>query len=652
MIAPLRRMAGSDYAEVPLPSGLKALAWRAERHLQLGWWVARGLRRQAIRIHALSERLQHLSDLDLQRRLREQRDWIVLARSFRIADEDDALALICETASRTTGMRPYAVQIMGALATNRGYLVEMQTGEGKSLTAALAAVMSSWTGPPCHVLTSNTYLAARDATFFEAFYAACGLRVASIGDADQAPARRVAYAADIVYTTAKELLADILRDEISIGGTPTPTALCLQMLSSGGVKGGQVCRGLGVAIVDEADSLLIDDAVTPLIIATEKPLAGFEDAMREAVRIASTLEQKVHFDVHPEVRRVRLNDLGVQVATADTDGFRSPWASPTRVVHLVNLALTARHLLEHGRHFVIENEQLILLDEQTGRRTVGRHLSQGLHQALEIVRGLKPTPLSEIAGRRSFQRFFRAYPHLAGLTGTAAEAAKEFWLIYQMSVVRIPPHLPSRRSDLPLQLLTDENVKLAAVAAEAVSVAAQGRAVLVGTRTIGTAERIASLVDRIGGTSRLLTASDESVEAAVVAAAGEPSAVTIATNMAGRGTDIRLPATVAAAGGLHVILAEVNDLSRIDRQMAGRAARQGEPGSSRRFLSPDDLVFQTVKAPLLQCLLRYACLLHQSIASRAGVGLLRLAQARHARMGVVSRRAVLASDLRFEEAGL
>ncbi|SFL13572.1 preprotein translocase subunit SecA [Falsiroseomonas stagni] len=645
-------MAGSNHAEAPLPSGLKAFAWRAERHLQLRWWVARGLRHKAVRIHAMSERLQHLSQLDLQRRMREQRDRIVLARSFRIADEDEALALICETASRTTGMRPYAVQIMGALATDRGCLVEMQTGEGKSLTAALSAVMSSWTGAPCHVLTSNTYLATRDATFFAAFYAACGLSVASIGEADQSATRLAAYAADIVYTTAKELLADVLRDEISLGGTPTPTALCLQMLSSGGAKSGQVGRGLGVAIVDEADSLLIDDAVTPLIIATEKPLAGFEDAIREAVRIAGLLKQKVHFDLHPEVRRVRLNDLGVQVATEYVDDFRPPWASPTRVVDLVNLALTASCLLEQGRHFVIEKEQLILLDEQTGRRAVGRHLSHGLHQALEIARGLKPTPLSEIAGRRSFQRFFRAYPRLAGLTGTAAEAAKEFWFIYQMPVVRIPSHLRSRRSDLPLQLLTDENVKLTAVAAEAVSIAAQGRAVLVGTRTIGTAERMALLIHRIGGTYRLLTASDESVEAAVVAAAGEPTAITIATNMAGRGTDIRLPATVAAAGGLHVILAEVNDLSRIDRQMAGRAARQGEPGSSRRFLSPDDRVFHTAKAPLLQRLLRCACLFPPSIASRVGALLLSVAQARHARMGVASRRAVLVSDLQFEEAGL
>jgi len=652
VIAPLRQIAGTDRVEVPLAQGLEAWLWKAERHLQLGWWVARGLRRQATRIHALSESYWQLSDRDLRIRMRKQRDWIALARSFRSADEDDALALICEAAARETGMRPYAVQIMGALATDRGHLVEMQTGEGKSLTAALGAVMASWTGTPCHVLTSNTYLAARDAELFRPFYGACGLTVASVGDADPAPARRTAYSADVVYTTAKELLADVLRDEISIGGAPTPTALCLQRLSAAGKKGGQVVRGLGAAIVDEADSLLIDDAVTPLIIATERPLSGFEEAMREAVRISSTLAERDHFDVHPAVRRVRLNEPGVAVVTAFAHRFSSPWSGPSRIVHLVNLALTARCMLQHGRHFVIEKEKLILLDEQTGRRAAGRHLSEGLHQALEIVEGLEPTPLSETAGRRSFQRFFREFPRLAGLTGTAAEAAKELWLIYRISVVRIPPHLPSRRSDLALQLLADEEAKLAAVAAEAVSVAAQGRAVLVGTRTIGTAETIARLVRDMGGSPRLLTASDESLEAAIVGDAGAPSAITIATNMAGRGTDIKLPAMVAAAGGLHVILAEVNDLVRIDRQMAGRAARQGEAGSSRRFISPDDLVFRAVKSPVIRLLLRCACMFPPVIANVVGAVLLRFAQARHARVGVAARRAVLASDLQFEEAGL
>lgn len=652
MIPPLRQIAGTDRAEQPLAQGLDAWVWRAERHLQLGWWIARGLRRQATRIHALSERYWQLSDHDLRIRLREQRDWVALARSFRFPDEDEALALICEAAARRTGMRPYAVQIMGALATDRGHLVEMQTGEGKSLTAALAAVMASWTGTPCHVLTSNTYLAARDADLFRSFYATCGLTVASVGDADHPSARRAAYSADVVYTTAKELLADVLRDELSSGGIPTPTALCLQRLSASGVKDGQVTRGLGAAIVDEADSLLIDDAVTPLIIATESPLAGFEGAMSEAVRISGTLEKKAHFDVYPAVRRVRLNEAGIEVVTALADRFRSPWSAPARIAHLVNLALTARWLLQHGRHFVIENGRLILLDEQTGRRATGRHLSEGLHQALEIVEGLEPTPLSQIAGRRSFQRFFREFPRLAGLTGTAAEAAKEFWLIYRVSVIRIPPHLPSRRSDLALRLLANEEAKLAAVAREAVSVAAQGRSVLVGTRTIGTAETIASLLRSMGGSPSLLTASDESVEATVVGNAGSPSAITIATNMAGRGTDIKLPASVAAAGGLHVILAEVNDLVRIDRQMAGRAARQGEAGSSRRFLSPDDLVFQTVRSPIIRLLLRCACMFPTKAANAAGVALLRFAQSRHARNGVTARRAVLKSDLQFEEAGL
>ena len=645
-------MGGLRHVEIPFPSGLGAVWWKVERYFQIRWLVASRLKRDAQRIWTLSQTYAEFSAEDLQRRLQEHKNWVNLGRSFQIAGEEEALALICEAAIRTTGMRPYPVQIMGALAVERGFLTEMQTGEGKSLTAGLAAVMAAWTGKPCHVLTSNSYLAARDAEAFHSFYAACGLTVASVGDADQDSARRATYTADIVYTTAKELLADLLRDVIRMGSQPTPTALCLQKLSSSAETSGRVLRGLGVAIADEADSLLIDDAVTPLIIAAEKPLNGFDEAIEQAVRIAGMLQQGRHFDVQAALRRVQLNDSGIEFIARFRDRFRPPWSAPARVTHLVNLAVTARILLKHGRHFLIEDGKIILLDEQTGRRAPGRHFTDGLHQALEIFEGLEPTPLSEIAGRRSFQRFFRQFPRLSGLTGTGLEAAAEFWSIYRLQVIKIPTHAQSRRRDDPPRLLPDQATKFAAIANEALSVASGGRAVLIGTRSIGSAEIIADLVRNLGGAPRLLTAADESVEATIVGRAGEISSITIATNMAGRGTDIRVSPSVEAAGGLHVILAEVNDLKRIDRQMAGRAARQGEAGSSRKFLAPDDLVFQRALSAPVRTLVRRAALLPAPISGVAGSVALWFAQAKLAKLGIAIRRAVLASDLQFEESGL
>jgi len=650
--APLIRLASLPTQEAPLPEGIAAWVWKLEKLLEPRWWSGMPLRLLSRRAHRMAAALEGLSDAALDARINAQHMAIRRQGEIRLPALCAAMALLSEAAARTTGMRPYPVQLQGAMALQSGCLVEMQTGEGKSLTACMAAALAAWTGKPCHVMTANTYLAQRDANSFTPFFARCGLSVAAIADADPEDLRRQSYAADVVYATAKELLADLLRDAIRMGPKPTATALGLGFLSEGPTDEGPLLRGLTTAIVDEADSLLIDDAVTPLIIANEKPIPGFNEAIAVAVDLLPEWDIDTHIRLDYRLRRAELTERGVSHLATRLALFQPPWSDLARAAHLVGLALTAQLMLTPGRHFVVEEGKVILLDEQTGRRADGRILSEGLHQALEIHQGLEPSPQTEIAGRRSFQRFFRLYPRLSGLTGTAAEAASEFWAIYGLPVIRMRTHRPGRRQRLPTMLLPDEAAKFAAVADEAASLAATGRPVLVGTRGIASAEAVAALLRKKGLTPRLLTAQDESIEADAIARAGQPGVITVATNMAGRGTDIHLAPGVARAGGLHVAIAEANDLSRIDRQMAGRAARQGDPGSARIFLAPGDIVFQRSFSQRAQRLLAAMARRHRLLASMAGVLALRLAQGSAARLGASIRRGVLASDLQFEGSGL
>jgi len=651
--APLIRLASLPVQEAALPEGIAAWVWKLEKLLEPRWWSGLPLRLLSRRAHRLAVALEGLSDAALDARIKAQHMAIRRQGEIRLSALCDAMALLSEAATRTTGMRPYPVQLQGAMALQSGCLVEMQTGEGKSLTACMAAALAAWTGKPCHVMTANTYLAQRDANSFTPFFARCGLSVAAIADADPEAVRRQSYAADVVYATAKELLADLLRDAIRMGPKPTATALGLGFLSEGTTTNeGPMLRGLTTAIVDEADSLLIDDAVTPLIIANEKPIPGFNEAIAVAVNLLAELDIETHIRLDHRLRRAELTERGLSLLATRLALFQPPWSDLARAAHLVGLALTARLMLTPGRHFVIEEGKVILLDEQTGRRADGRILSEGLHQALEIHEGLEPSPQTEIAGRRSFQRFFRLYPRLSGLTGTAAEASGEFWAIYGLPVIRMRTHRPGRRQRLPTLLLPDEAMKFAAVADEAASLAATGRPVLVGTRGIAAAEAVAALLRKQGFAPRLLTAQDESIEADAIARAGQPGVITVATNMAGRGTDIHLAPGVAQAGGLHVVIAEANDLARIDRQMAGRAARQGDPGSARIFLAPGDIVFQRSFTQRAQRLLAAAARRHRPLASMAGVLALRMAQASAARLGASIRRGVLASDHQFEGSGL
>lgn len=570
--------------------------------------------------------------------LREQQ------RAFRRGPENaialalpTALALVVETAFRTLGLRPHPVQCLGALSLDQGCLVEMATGEGKSLVAALAAVLAAWRGRPCHVITVNDYLAERDATGFARFYEACGLSVAAVLSTHQQPDRLRGHAADITYTTGKELLADFLRDRLALGTVTDPARRHLRRFRSplDARRQGCVLRGLGTAIVDEADSALIDEAVTPLIISQARPNAALSAACATASQIAALL--KAGDDYRPDTRRreLTLTSAGKRNIAAHAAAFPGLWRGELRREELITRALEAREFFHAGKHYVVQDEKIVIVDEFTGRLMPGRTWRDGLHQAVEAKENVPVTPPTETVARQSFQRFFRLFPRLCGMTGTAQEEKNEFWRIYQLPVVVLPTHRPRRLAIHAPRLFATAEEKWSAVVAEIRLRQREDRPVLVGLRSVSASETLSQRLTDAGIAHQVLNALRHREEAAIIALAGGAGRVTLATNMAGRGTDIRLDEHVAASGGLFVIGTELHESARIDRQLMGRAGRQGDPGEAIFFLSADDeLALRHLPESFRQQIGR----------RRWGQRLLRFAQKRAEHQAARTRRNVLKQD--------
>lgn len=515
------------------------------------------------------------------------------------------LPAIAEAARRVVGLRPYRVQLMGAIGLAQSRLVEMATGEGKTLTIALAAAANGWLGRPCHVVTANDYLAERDAKLLGAFYAFCGLRVGHVSGPMEPDERRKQYGAEVVYTTSKELVADFLRDRLLLGPLHDAARRAVANLNQPvAARLPLVLRGIDTVIVDEADNQMIDEAATPLIISRRQENPTLVQACAAADRIASTLLPGEDYDVEPVFREARLREPGREkIAAACAAGLDGLFASPGWMSELVQQALRARHYYLRDRQYVVQEGQIVIVDEFTGRLMVGRSWRLGLHQAVEAKEGVAITPPTESLARLSFQRFFRLFHRLAGITGTAREAAGEFWQIYELTHVTIPPHRKCIRAEWPARYFLTADAKWAAIVEEIVTLHAEGRPVLIGTRSVAASEHLGKLLADRGLAFALLNAVRHREEAAIVHLAGEAFSITIATNMAGRGTDIRLGQGVAAKGGLHVILSEWHESGRIDRQLRGRAGRQGDPGSTRTFASlEDELIVQSLPGRVLRVL--------------------------------------------------
>jgi len=560
------------------------------------------------------------------------------------ADTIQALATLREAARRGLGLEAYPVQLAAALAGLDGRLVEMATGEGKSLVAVLIAALAGWRGRGVHVLTVNDYLAGRDADRFAPFLALAGLRGVAITAGDGPDARRAAYAADITWLTAKEAAADHLRDRLALGGEDTAARLVGRLTGDPQARRPPVQRGLAQAVVDEADSLLIDEAVTPLILSARgAPDPVLAAAVARADAIAGRLMVGEHLRIDHQHRDLVLTPAGRDLlhrlaGAADQAG---PLPGPPRLrEERVLRALEARHLYHRGRQYVVRDGQVVIVDEATGRLMPDRSWGDGLHQAVEAKEGVAVSPPRSTSARLSFQRFFSRYGRLAGLTGTAAEAQAEVWDCYGLLTVRIPTHRPCRRSLHPARVLPTASARAEAVVAMVAEARAHGRPVLVGTRSVAASEALSDRLRRAGIPHHVLNAVNHGAEAAIIAGAGQRGAITVATNMAGRGTDIILGDGVAALGGLLVIATERHDSARVDRQLIGRAARQGDPGAACFVTSREDELVQRHVRPFPPARLLWPLW---------PAGALRLAQWRAGALAVGQRRRVRDQDRRLDE---
>ncbi len=612
-----------------------------------------------------------------------------------------SFALIRAVAARQLGLTPYDVQLMAAWSMLRGRMAELATGEGKTLAASLVAATAALAGRMVHVVTVNDYLAARDHALLSPLYQALGLSTGLVVHGQTPAERRAAYACDIVYASNKELVFDYLRDQMR--RRTTPTALHGRLARLDGRRADEdalVLRGLDFAIVDEADSVLIDEARTPLIISETASAGVADSACAEALELVAGLVEGADYRIDRSERRIDLTPAGrvrvdalsaaftargdVSASTAarrnsvswpdspvswpahgsgrrpargqapaghprlflgatqesrgwpafaghdtgksghDTaaydaasddsvvspgarsaanEGASTPgiagsnrWGSTVERSELVVKALTARLLFDRDVHYLVRDGRVVIIDEYTGRVMPDRFWNDGLHQMIETKEGCAPTGKRGSVARITYQRFFSRYRHLCGMSGTLAEVTHELRSVYGVGVARIPTHHPCRRKVEPTVVVPTAEAKWRTIAARAVALAETGRPVLIGTRSVAASQLASDLLRGHGVQHSLLNAAQDAAEAAIVARAGDTGRVTIATNMAGRGTDIKLAPGIAERGGLAVILSDRHDAARIDRQLAGRGARQGDPGSFMQVLSLEDALLDPLRA--------------------------------------------------------
>jgi preprotein translocase subunit SecA len=482
-------------------------------------------------------------------------------------------------------------------------------------------------------------------------YRFCGLTVAHIEQQTSPAERRLAYHADITYCTNKEIAADFLRDRLLLGRLKGLSSVLLAKMAGPGQDptARLLQRGLHYAIVDEADSILIDEAVTPLIISGKAPNPQQVDSFAQAAGIAAQLELGVDYQINHRYREIELTDQGENRLTELTAKMGQIWKGSRRRWEMVNQALTAKELYQRDKHYVIEEDKIVIVDEFTGRLMPDRSWRDGLHQAVEAKEDVEINPPKATYARVSFQRFFRMYDKLSGMTGTAAEAGAEFWQIYHLPVVTIPTNRPCIRKNMPTIVLATDQAKWKKIVEEIRHIHDIGRPILIGTRSVRASEHLSELLKAENMNHQILNAVYHRQEAQIVAQAGQFGKITVATNMAGRGTDIKLARGIADLGGLHVIAAEPNESARIDRQLFGRSARQGDPGSAQGIFSlADEVVSQHAKYATGYLRKRYADT--EGDKSSALVrGVFHFAQTGAERMALRQRKSVLKTDHWLDE---
>jgi preprotein translocase subunit SecA len=536
--------------------------------------------------------------------------------------------MIREFAQRSLQMRHYDVQLFGAWVIVNGNMAEMATGEGKSITATLAAATAALAGIPVHVITTNEYLAQRDAAQMRPLYEALGLSVAAVVESMVTAEKQAAYRCDIVYCTNKQVAFDYLRDRLVSRHESGPLSL---KFSRALQEQQLVLRGLCFAIVDEADSVLIDEARTPLILSREHEDASLQQISEQALALAGQMEKPRHFRIIPRERAIELSGEGRAWLAEQTRSLQGVWSGRRHSEFLVHQALCASHLFLRDTQYLVRDGKVEIIDRNTGRTMADRSWQRGLHQMIECKEQCKMTGHRETLASISYQRFFRRYLHLGGMSGTLQQVAGEMRTVYRQRVIAVPSHRPCRRLGLGFYLYRRSPEKWVAVLERVEAVHATGQPVLVGTASVHDSELLGTFMDKRGLPRQVLNARQDQEEAQIIARAGQIGQITIATGMAGRGTDIELGPGVAELGGLHVIITECHEEYRVDRQLNGRCARQGDPGSNEALLSLNDnllINFYPVRVrrllgrflggdgPLVGCLARWLIRLPQYLMSR------------------------------------
>ena len=526
------------------------------------------LRPLVAKINALEPEMQALADEELPQRLAVYREQVQNGEKDLDAVLPEVFALVREASTRVLGMRHYDVQLLGAMALHNGKIAEMKTGEGKTLVATLAVILNSLEGKGVHVVTVNDYLAKRDAEWMGRLYNFLGLSVGVIVAGLSDEQRKEAYGADITYGTNNEFGFDYLRDNMKFYAEQL------------------VQRGHHYAIVDEVDSILIDEARTPLIISGASDEST--DLYQKVDEVVRTLEKEKHYTVDEKGKTASLTDEGV-LYVEEQLGIENLYDTANITAqHHVLQSLKAHTVFRRDVDYIVKDDQVVIVDEFTGRLMAGRRFSDGLHQALEAKEHVTVAAENQTLASITFQNYFRMYDKLSGMTGTADTEAVEFAQIYGLEVSTIPPNRPMVRKDMPDLIYRTRREKMQAIIQAIKELHATGQPVLVGTISIETSELISQLLKREGVPHSVLNAKHHAQEAEIVAQAGQAGKVTIATNMAGRGTDIAEHEEVIKLGGLHIIGTERQESRRIGNQLRGRAGRQGDPGSSQFFISLED----------------------------------------------------------------
>ncbi len=558
--------------------------WNPEQHVQA---TLDSIRRQHAELKDLATHSLQDATNDLKARQQHLNTDIDLDTTIA------AFALMTEAVRRTTGMEYYDVQLRGGLALVNGQIAQMQTGEGKTLTTGLPAFALGLAGKGVHVATTNSYLAARDSEELRPALEMLGFTVGLLPEEHDPTVAKGSYQSDVTFGTGYDFGFDFLRDQISLRRQPKlPLGIRhLARLTNCEPQAPQLLqRPHAFAIVDEADSVLIDEATMPLILSVPTPQAEAPHLLQLAKNTAEQLVLDQHFTLNEAQRTIEFTNEGwtaihLPLQQQQVCGLQRPWSN------YVQQALRASTFLQRDVDYVVTEEEVHIVDQQTGRIHEERSWRDGLHQAVEIKEGLPPSPEKSSEGRVSRQRYFQLYDQLCGMTGTAAGSGPELADFYGLNVTEIPTHRPCRRETQPTRCFKNDEARDVAVVNDALRRQKNGQPVLIGTRTIKHSKRLANRMQAIGANHTVLNGVQDQTEASIIGSAGAAGAITIATNMAGRGTDIKPDAQALKAGGLHVMAVEHNASPRVDRQLAGRAARQGQPGSVQFFVSADDEIF-------------------------------------------------------------